>query len=529
MEIAGEIINLGRSLSTALSETVLLGQDIIEITQRQDLTFSDLSEAQRAEILRRLQNLGPTLETVEVDVENLKLADKNLGLRRDLFFWQPVIKPLQEKLPEILKNFEYLITASKTLPELLGYDDEKVYLFLLQNNNELRPSGGFIGTYGVLKVRNADIVSFKTDNIYNLDSTMINKLKIEPPYPIKKYLVVPNWFMRDANWWPDYPTSALKVEEFYHLEKGSEDFFDGIIAINPDLIEDLLGLTGPIQVADLTFTKDNFTQQLQYQVEFGYYKRGIPEKERKEIIGEMSKKLEQKLLSLPLDKLDDLFKVVSDSLDRKHVLGYFYDQKLQAFFENKKWAGQVELTEEDYFQLVDANLAALQTDAVMEKSVTYQLRPEAENLVVNVEINYQHNGWFDDFTTRYRSYTRIYVPEGSELIFTKIGDKNLDISKEVDVYHEFGKTAFGVFFEVEPRQAKSLVFQYKLPQEILDLAKDGDYKLLVQKQPGLKQFDLSLDLSFPKDMKVFGNSQKANQVEFSGTIEKDEWYTVLFE
>jgi hypothetical protein len=410
----------------------------------------------------------------------------------------------------------------------VGHPDQKTYLFLMQNNNEIRPGGGFIGTYGIIKVKDGNLISFQTDNIYNLDVTAIGRLQIEPPDPIKENLSVKSWYMRDANWWPDYPTSAKKVEELYHLEAAPGERIDGVIAINPDLVEDLLKLVGPIQVADLELDSDNFTQELQYQVEFGYYKQGIPESERKDIIGDLANQLQERLYNLPVEQWPALLKVIQANLDRKHILAYFKSQELQQFIEERNWAGQVASTKDDYLQVVDANLAALKTDAVMERTVNYTLTPDNGGYKAVTAISYKNLGVFTEFTTRYRSYTRLYVPAGSKLIQVKVGKDILPLDR-VDIYNEFDKTAFGLFLEVEPQQSKTISFEYQLPQHVVDSTKDGDYKLLVQKQPGIREFDLNLDLTFPEKIKLFDSKKdEPNQIFFDDVLKKDQLYTVLF-
>lgn len=527
-EIADDILTIGSGLSGAVADTVLFANDILDITGQSSLNFAQISSSQKHEILQRLVSLGLELETTKQEISQIQLAWTSLTNRTNLYLWQPVIDPLEEQLPQIFEIFDYIILASDTVPQLVGYDEEKTYLFLLQNNNEIRPAGGFIGTYGIVKVRDAELVSFQTDNIYNLDVNAIDRLKIEAPYPITTYMGVDYWYMRDSNWWPDFPTSARKVEEFYHLEQGPEQDIDGIIAINPDFIEDLLSLVGPIQVLDINFNKDNFTQELQYQVEFGYYKRGIAHEERKEIIGELASKLESRIYNLPADQWKVLLDVVRDNLQRKHILSYFKDIELQQLVEKEKWAGQVLSTSEDYLQVVDANLAALKTDAVMQRKIDYSLRPDNGDLYATAQITYEHNGWFDDFTTRYRSYTRLYVPEGSELQNIKINGQDFDLNK-VDIYEEFDKTAFGLFFEVEPGQSKAIAFEYILPERILKETKDGEYTLTLQKQPGIRELNVGLDLIFPDKLKVFGSEQVTNKISYSEKITKDQIYTVLFE
>jgi hypothetical protein len=526
--IADDFLAIGYNLSTSLERVSYFAQNILVIIQQPNLNFSSLTEKQKQEMLTSLAALAPQLEASRDEIANIQLAWQDVGSRRDIFLWQPMIKSFEQKLPKVLKGFDYLILASKNLPPLVGLDQEKTYLFLLQNNNELRPGGGFIGTYGILKMKNAEIVSFHTDNVYNLDLPAANRVLIPSPRPFKDYMNIPWWYMRDANWWPDFPTSAQKVEEFYYLEKPGSKQFDGVIAINPDFVEDLLALVGPITVDGITFNKDNFFKELEYQVEFGYYKQGIPENQRKEIIGDLYRELEKKLFELPLNRWTELLEVANKNLDEKYVVGYFNDMDLQQEMQSQNWAGQVQFTAEDYLMIVDANMGALKTDAAIKRTIDYSLTQEVNRFIVETAVNYRHTGVKDELTSRYRSYSRLYVPTGSELLSVKIGDQELDLNK-VDKTNEFGKDIFGVFFEVEPQTDKTIAFKYVLPKRLVAGIEDGDYKLLIQKQPGMRDFDVNLNLFFDKKVKVFGKTEANNSAKFSATLKTDELFTVLFE
>ncbi|MFA5318027.1 MAG: DUF4012 domain-containing protein [Patescibacteria group bacterium] len=116
------------------------------------------------------------------------------------------------------------------LHSLLFEEQEQVYLILLQNNTELRPTGGFIGNYGILKIKEGRITSLYIDDIYNLDKLAEEKLEIIPPEPLRKYFNRERWFLRDINWSPDFSISAHRAWAMYLLEGGQEKI-DGIIAV----------------------------------------------------------------------------------------------------------------------------------------------------------------------------------------------------------------------------------------------------------------------------------------------------------
>jgi hypothetical protein len=149
---------------------------------------------------------------------------------------------------------------------------------------------------------------------------------------------------------------------------------------------------------------------------------------------------------------------------------------------------------------VDANLAALKTDAVINRSLDYIVQETADGLVAKVKINYANQGGFTWKTTRYRTFTRIYVPKGSQLI--KVAGFS-DDQESVVSGEELNKTYFGAFIEIEPGKIGGLSFEYKLPYNLYALYKKGEYSLLLQKQPGTKIGQINIDCQFSKAIKTY--------------------------
>ena len=62
---------------------------------------------------------------------------------------------------------------------------------------ELRPGGGFLGSFGVFEIGNYSIGDIKVYDIYDADGQLT--VHLDPPKPIAEYLSVPHWFFRDSN------------------------------------------------------------------------------------------------------------------------------------------------------------------------------------------------------------------------------------------------------------------------------------------------------------------------------------------
>jgi len=477
-------------ISTAVSAPLRLDAGV---------SFGSLSEQDRLNVLGAMQRGAVSLQGVRSDISlaRLLLADKSnpqvwTVLREGQGTMDEVLLGVQEVIDHVGPQAELLLTLG-------GVSKDQTYLFLLQNNGEMRGTGGFIGTYGVVTVRNAAITSFRTDNVYNLDDPNEKTLSVRPPEPIAKYFKTDKWFFRDSNWSPDFAESARQALWFYDKEGGKEKF-DGVIAMTQDAIIPYLKIVGPITVEGETYTAENFEEKLEYQVEMGFYKRGIPESQRKEVVGVIARQILERLLALPSNRWNEVGTEMYKMLAEKHMLVYLSDQKNQQLAEQLHWAGRVEPTKTDFLMVADSNMVALKTDLAMQKSIQYTVRPSGSDLMAQVKLTYKNTGKFSWLTTRYRDWVRVYVPQGA--VLTKgegfISDETKKTPTRAQVSTELGKTVFAGYFTVEPGESKVITLEYKLPASVRQSIQKGAYHLFAQKQSGVPMQGFVADIVFPR-------------------------------
>ncbi|MBU2236195.1 DUF4012 domain-containing protein [Patescibacteria group bacterium] len=539
-----------RAVENILTATIQLGTGLQDLADLGDAVFSPLNEngtavslakispEQTEAILKTIYESPPLLQGVKADIDLAVDAINNIPDTGLIGSIKKIVTPLKEQLPAIQTGLELAMPAAEAIPQIAGYPSGKTYLFLLQNNTELRPTGGFIGTYGILKLENGAIEQFNTDNIYNLDTPYHGTFLAEPPWQLEKYLSADKWFMRDSNWSPDFPTAAEQAEWFYHKEGGTEEKIDGVIAVTPTFIESLIALTGEIEVNGVTFTSDNFIDTLQYQVEQGYYRQGISESERKEIIGDLASKLLDQVLELPSDRWSDMWETFQKDIASKHILLYLKDQAVQQLITKQGWGGSVRSVDGDYFLVVDANMASLKSDPGVLRTINYTVENNDDgDYVATLKIHYNNQGTFNWKSTRYRTYTRVYVPLGSELINYEGVMENDKLhgggSGDVEIAEEFDKTMFGGFISIEPQEQGELVYTYKLPTIVSNQIDNDEYTLFAQKQAGTAAYELVVNLDFDKKIDSYTPIDKAvqdgqNRVTFPIDLGQDREFKVIF-
>jgi len=384
-----------------------------------------------------------------------------------------IIKPLIKTVPMNEKKQEELFAALDIYSKITKSEREQTFLILFQNNLEIRPGGGFIGAFGILKIQGEKITQIDVHDTGVFDSG--KGTGVAPPYPMGRFLNIKEWEMRDANWYPDFPTNAEKVEYFYHLEGGTEKL-DGIIAVSTELLPSFLKITGPITIDEYPgeYNSENAITKLEYQVEKGYREQGIEKGKRKYVMKDLAKEILKRISSLSWVEKKDFLKIIEKHLDEKDVMIYFKDNELQDKIRNLGWSGEVKNTDNDYLMMVDANLGAYKTDLYMQRYFEYMIDLNGERPKIRLEITYKNTARARDWmTSDYLTYLRVYVPREAWFLENQSGVERV-------FGKEFNKKYVGVILKVPINQEEKISFEYELPLEIAE-----DYSLLIQKQSGV--------------------------------------------
>jgi len=436
---------------------------------------------------------------------------------------------IRKSLPTVIGLIKSFNQNETVIKELLGGNGPRKYLFLLQNNQELRATGGFIGTYALMDVNNGSVRQFFVDGIFNPDGQL--KENIIPPKPIQK--VSAAWSLHDSNWFPDFPTSAEKAIFFY--EKTGGPTVDGVITLTPTVMQKLLRVTGSIELPQYGFVvdADNFIPIIQEQVETKYDKE---ENKPKQVLADLTAFLiEDIFASQNKETLYAIISALAEGLNEKQMLIYMRHQETESLVDEAGWSGRMLFTKKDYLSVVHSNINGYKTDGVIDETIHHNTKIEDDgSLIDTVTITRHHKGGatpYDWWNKVNADYLRVYVPEGSTLISAKgatwefpkapLDYKALgfrvdpDVEREensivVDeksgtrVYNEVGKTVFGAWVYVSPGESVTVEYRYRLPFA-LDMKKivNGDvdsFTTLYQKQSGSTGSDLSVSVSFPKSI-----------------------------
>lgn len=444
------------------------------------LKMSGSSEEKYSLVLTNLYENREELETIKDDISELRKNIEGIELSTS---WEP-LQNVHKKIVHTVAQADAAYRKGMNLLEiglpLVGVPESHRYLLLLQNNAELRPTGGFIGTYGRLVIDNGKLETLFTENVYTLDDAAKPYVKIPAPWQYTYFNNQPYWYLRDSNWSPHFPDAARQAIWLYQQE-GGEGGIDTVVAVTPEFTKDVLSIIGDITLDDTVYTPENFFELLESHVARDYKDEGLGVYDRKEIINTLVQKAREKMTKQSnVATLYKLAQVALQNIDERHILLFSNNADVQQGLELRNWAGEVnEDVDGDYIMVIDANLGSLKTDPFVERTLNYSLvSSESGTLQAKLDVRYKNTASFTWKTTRYRTYTRVYVPNASVFVAAEGNESNVNVTEE------YNKTVFGTFISVEPGEEHTLSYTYTLPEDVQDYIQKVHYSLFVQKQAG---------------------------------------------
>jgi hypothetical protein len=494
------------------------------------------------------------LDSAAAHQQEIDQATLSPGLRRRL-------DPVDRYLPLLQAGVQMAVLAPDVAPGLLGLASPRTYLVLAQNNYELRATGGFISAVGLLRVDKGQISATGFRDSYLFDDP--TRPYAPPPKALTKTMRAGVWVLRDANWSPDFPTTARVAGEIYQLGQGVA--VDGVIAADLTAIEYIVGAIGPIQIEAYgeQISQENLVDKLKK-----YWANPLGQEKdqwshRKDFMAALADGVFTHLEAELGDRqMANLLVALWKSLEEKHLLIYVDDPSVGRFLAENNWDGAIRAVEGDYLFVVDTNVGYNKVDPKVERALDYQVVIGDDGRAYGrVTISYTNTSSvevdrclqeakfqpsYDQMMEGcYWDYLRLCVAEGSRItwasevplpqgsLLSQAGEAPADDGKPTAEPSERGKAVFSQFLVVAPGQQQEIGFQYDLPFEIVREEGGSRYQLLIQKQPGTLAVPVHLAVTLPASARLTATQPQPTQVldnvvEFETVLSTDQHFELVW-
>jgi len=416
--------------------------------------------------------------------------------------WKPevdrAIRTISEKL-EIAGKFRDL---SETIPEILGLDGKRrEYMVLLQNEMEIRATGGFVGSYAILSFEGGRLLSFEVKDVYEADGQL--KGHVEPPEEIKKYLGESGWFMRDANWQASFPQTSREIQWFLEKETGRK--VDGVIGMDLAVAKMILGVTGEIYVPDFKekVNKDNLYEQAEFWSETNSFPGST---QKASFLGGLGTQLFEEIKNLKTTKRWELMMGMVEMLERNEIqLGFNHSETAEAMAE-AGWDGSVYEGEcsgprcyADYLYVVESNLGINKANYFLYRNMEERVDISAGWIKRDLKINYENTAKSSNWPGGdYKNYLRVYLPKEAEVTEIGMGEDGVIRTipmVSVKMREIYGKKEVGFLVTVPIR--KKVTVEIKYQSNGVGQGDKFSYLQYIQRQSGFGDTALLTLISIP--------------------------------
>lgn len=449
----------------------------------------------------------------EIINQRAGIDSSRLGLAQT----RKALDQLDQQLPALKEGLRLLTEVPALLPGILGQDKPVNYLTLLQNSDELRPTGGFISAVGLINLDQGKLSLSSFQDSYAVDNPKVTPAP--PPEPLARYMKAGYFLLRDANWWPDFPTSARQIAEIY--QQNQERKVDNVIALDSQAVAYIFEALGPLDLPNYNehLTAQNFEERLRYY----YLPPGTATNDdwwlkRKQFIGVVLNGLLNRFNGASVSDYLKLANWLGKALSEKHLQLYFSQPALEAELTHAGLDGRQTETApsapaNDYLMVVDTNVGFNKVSPRIDRSMSYSVSSAGQgaSIFASLTLTYTNHGGVREGTQAgecikvvkydsnyesmingcYWNYLRVYVPAGSVLRqATGFAADSYPVTGS-----ENGKTTFATQLIVPPGETVSVTVDYLLPASFS--SKLSAYQLTIQKQAGVKPFPLTVQLNWP--------------------------------
>ena len=448
-----------------------------------------------------LQQAGPHLTSALDSLQ--KVADADAALSTDGLLPQvaQVVTSARTALDPVRPLFDRLAPARTLVEYLFGADHR--FLVLSQNNAELRPTGGFIGSYALLRIGPGGLALERYADTYDLPPTTLRV-----PLPEGARMGGTSLQLRDANWWLDFPTSATTILDLYDHLAEPQPAVDGVIGIDLITIQALLAEFGPVEVKEYgrTFQAEGFVKALVVLIQ-----QEVPREGRKDVLVPLARELLDRLVSVPGDQLASTVQLLTEVAGSKRIQIFARDAAAQAAIGTLGWSGAIDPPAEatDLLAPSDAVVWASKMNVGIHRKADYRVTLAADGSADTL-LTLRYHKDSDRLLRRQRqwfgNYLRIYRPPGTTLTGSDStrsmsplteNQRRAELTPRLRT-DELGLPAITTGFSLNPGETRTEEFRSRVPAALTAAADDGrHYQLLLVKQPDLEELHTTVAVAVP--------------------------------
>jgi len=460
----------GKSTSTALRASA----PAIEIVKAMSVVIPNSPAGQAAkDYYKEIEELMMYQTDIVQAAQDAQVAELRLS-RIDKDNIPSFLESNFEKSEEVLGIYTDAVTELSNyydiIPYLLGYKDRRTYFLAMQNETELRSTGGWFTAYAILGVENGQIRELTVDDVYNIDGQITG---LDAPADMKKSGILSasntKYKLSLSNWNPEMEEVSKDISALLD-QKGLYRPNDITITSTFHVIQKLLLVVGGVDTADLGLvTASNLHDKVgDLHADF------VPSSQAKvDSVSDFMPKLLEKLLSAPLEEKREIVEVLIKAVEERDIMIYSAEPILRTNLLDEFDAyRKIELASEPIY-IVDWNAGGNKVNKYVKRVTDIVINEKESIAEISVTYNNESTRAEDYKMGIYKNVQRIYFPKSFSIVsydgYTQV-PRTFTTSKSVP--YVLGRMEVGIM------SAKSTIMGFKM-NSVPSI-------LTIMKQPGIE-------------------------------------------
>jgi hypothetical protein len=480
IEEAEHAVTVSRKLSELSQNLSVRDEDlkslVLTVLGSHTGNIDELAENVGRESLTAHENL----ETIENELSQIEFSDSGSV--------DELVATYQKQVEDLKKQSFVQQQLQPILHPVFGQSQKRTYAVLFQNNQELRPTGGFIEAVALLTFDKGSLIDHSIYTSYEVHKKLPGE--VTAPAELTKATGEKVYFFHDSNWNPDFPKAADQVKWF--VEKGFNTKIDGVIAVDLYGIQNILESTGPLDLPEYNevITSKNLLERMEFHSEVVLVESAKNQDYRKLLFS----RLLEKVLALPAEKVASFLTALQTSFSQKDALIALSNQDEQQPFQSLGWSGAQIVPRcpsefsgssclVDPFMQVEANVGVNKANYYLKRSIDHTISLSSTLAAHRRTINFENTAQLDAWPKGpYKNYMRFYLPATASKPTIMVGGAPL-ADAQITKTQENGQTVLGFMVEVPIQSKKQVVLEYSIPLTTTSEA-DFSYLFFNNKQPG---------------------------------------------
>ena len=395
-----------------------------------------------------------------------------------------------------------LVVAALIFPiadglNVAGFFGDKTYLLILQDNDEIRGTGGLTDVMGLVTMHNGNIASLQY--YYRLSPQLQALVQLDGPASFTNFFGVNSAKLSDSNVQYNFTSFAPKMQSDFYNVTGHK--VDGIIAIDFTAVEAVMAITGPVTVSGEVITSRNVADRLHFDA-------GTVGNATTGILSTLTFDLARLILDSSVPQKLALYTTLQTLENEGHVLIY----PNQGFWFRS--AGGSAASESappgaDSISVVDTNLGSQKADFGVNRTIDYHVQLFSDgSAICTLTLTYANGCWWD-----YDVFSTALVPPGAELIAVQNATHAF---KGPEVTNGDGFTALSSSLNVSANASGSVTYTYTQPNVVSASGIGYHYDLYIKKQAGINSYVLNVSVQLPAGATMIHAENVGSNQVFNG-------------